>query len=176
MLTSPWIPSGIRTWMLKGRRQCSRIGSPVTQNFRPSRVPLMAHPMRIPRARTGPKAFESWRIGWAPVEIGDEDLEQFELTYSTPEWEPGSFRYSSLEEQLLEGNSQRLTTGDMISNTTAETPKTSVRRLNVVKRCVISAFERDHSQSSAMLANISPILCGDLLAQAMNERYRVAAF
>ncbi|KAG7369935.1 hypothetical protein IV203_027685 [Nitzschia inconspicua] len=64
----------------------------------------------------------------------------------------------------------------MISNTTAETSKTSVWRLNVVERCVISTYERDHSQSSAMLANISPILCGDLLAQAMNERYRVAAF
>ncbi|KAG7345432.1 hypothetical protein IV203_032963 [Nitzschia inconspicua] len=109
-----------------------------------------------------------------PVEIGHEDLERFELTYSTPDWEPGSLRYSSLEEQLLEGNSLRLTTGDLVS--TAETSKTSVRRLNVVKQCVISAYECDHSQSSALLANISPILCGDLLAQAMNERYCVAAF
>jgi hypothetical protein len=108
-------------------------------------------------------------------EIENEDLERFELTYSTPEWEPGSSRSSALEELLEEETASSPSTGDENSISIVGSLPTSCRS-NVAGLNSISLYEHEVTQSSAILASISNIYCDDLLAREMREKRNVSAF
>jgi hypothetical protein len=57
------------------------------------------------------------------AEIDNSDLDRIELTYSTPDWEPGVRRYSVLEQQLQEDHTILSKIGD-------RKPPISIRRLD----------------------------------------------
>jgi hypothetical protein len=100
------------------------------------------------------------------AELDNSDLDRIELTYSTPDWEPGVTRYSVLEQQLQEDLAILSKTGD-------RKPPISIRRLDsrldVVERGVTHFHEHEASQSSAIIASINPMMCDDWLASALQE-------
>jgi hypothetical protein len=94
-------------------------------------------------------------------------LDRMELTYSTPDWDPGVTRYSVLEQQLQEDHTMLSKTGD-------RNPPTSIRRLDTRLDVVESGvthlyYEHEASQSSAISASINPMMCDDWLANALQE-------
>ena len=106
-------------------------------------------------------------------EIEDVDLLRLELTYQTPEWEPGSSRYADIEERLRDFRPAK---GDHMSiHEVMMRPKANaiIRRMNIASREVISWFEHQGSQSASVMAGISQMFCKDTMARAMNERYGV---
>jgi hypothetical protein len=77
------------------------------------------------------------------AEIDNSDLDRIELTYSTPDWEPGVRRYSVLEQQLQEDHT-------ILSKIGGRKPAISIRRLDsrldVVERGFISTKRHNHHQ------------------------------
>jgi hypothetical protein len=96
-------------------------------------------------------------------EIQKNDLERFELTYQSPDWEPGADRFSTMEDRL-----ERPSTGD-------RSTVSAVNRVEVDVTFTISTYEHELSQGNAILAGISSMYCNDLLAQAMREKRTVSA-
>jgi len=97
-------------------------------------------------------------------EIRDEDLERFELTYQTPEWEPGSQRFSKMEDRLETETVLRSTTGDRDS-ISAVGMRSTTGRLNVVNHNAISLYDHEASQSASVMASVSNVYCEDLATQ-----------
>ena len=129
---------------------------------------------RIPLSLRGSTSFLDVRRPSAE-ELKDESLERFELTYSTPDWEPGSTRFSEIESRLEQETAMSPTTGDVNSISVVGSLST-IRRLNVAGLNAISIYEHEASQSSAIMASISSIYCDDLLARSMREKCNVSAF
>jgi hypothetical protein len=101
-------------------------------------------------------------------EIQDDSLERFELTYQSPDWEPGTDRFSVMEDRLELETAARPSTGD-------RSTVSAVNRAEVDMTPAISMYEHEVSQGNAILAGISSVYCDDLLAQAMRERRIVSA-
>jgi hypothetical protein len=93
-------------------------------------------------------------------EIQDDSLERFELTYQSPDWEPGTDRFSVMEDRLELKTAARPSTGD-------RSTISAVNRAEVNVTPAISMDEHEVSQGNAILAGISSVYCDDLLAQAM---------
>jgi Reverse transcriptase (RNA-dependent DNA polymerase) len=117
-------------------------------------------PYRLPLSLRGTTSYLDVRCP-TQAEIDDITLDRFELTYSTPDWDPGSPRYSVMESRLEE-DTLRSATG--ISN-----PSSCIRRVEVTERSATSIYEHEASQSAAILSEINPLLCDDWLAQALRE-------
>jgi hypothetical protein len=133
-------------------------------------------PYRIPLSLRGTTSFVDVRLP-TKLEAADLDLMRLELTYQTPEWEPGSSSYADLEEKLLDDPAVRLSTGDQSSKySSVEYPKTNIRTLSVANQNAASCYEHEASQSASVIASISPVLCDDLLSRTMYERCRISAF
>jgi hypothetical protein len=101
-------------------------------------------------------------------EIQNNDLERFELTYQSPDWEPGADRFSTLEDCLELETAACPSPGD-------RSTVSAVNRAEVDVTFAISTYEHELSQGNAILAGISSVFCNDLLAQAMREKRTVSA-
>ena len=107
-------------------------------------------------------------------EVADDSLERFELTYETPEWEPGTERFKELESRLETEVRLRPSTGDSTSISAVGFAKPH-RSLNVTERNAISTYEHEASQQAAVMASISSIYCDDLLVRNMRDKCCVSA-
>jgi hypothetical protein len=57
------------------------------------------HPYHKPLSLQGTTSYIDVRLP-TQAKIDDTDLDRIELTYSTPDWEPGTTRYSTMEQRL----------------------------------------------------------------------------
>jgi hypothetical protein len=94
---------------------------------------------------------------------------RLELTYQTPEWEPGSSSYADLEEKLLDDAAVGLSTGDLSSK------HSTVRTLSVNNRIATLLYEHEASQSASVMASIRQVFCEDFLARSMLDRCGTSA-
>jgi hypothetical protein len=101
-------------------------------------------------------------------EIRNNDLERFELTYQSPDWEPGADRFSTMKDRLELETAACPSTGD-------RSTVSAVNRVEVDVTFAISTYEHELSQGIAILAGISSMYCSDLLAQAMRGERTVSA-
>jgi hypothetical protein len=120
-------------------------------------------PYRIPLSLHGTSSFIDIRRP-TETEISDSELLRVELTYSTPEWEPGSTRYSEIERRLQDGSSTR----DETPRSNRLTP--AIRRLDAVDRQVMSWYEHEVSQTAAVIAGVNLMYCDAWLATTMKEQ------
>jgi hypothetical protein len=95
-------------------------------------------------------------------DIHDNDLERFELTYQSPDWEPGADCFSTMEDCLELETAACPSTGD-------RSTVLAVNRAEVDVTFAISTYEHELSQGNAILTGISSVYCNDLSAQAMQE-------
>ena len=128
---------------------------------------------RIPLSLRGTTSYVNVRRP-TKEELDQETLERYELTYSSPEWEPGSSRYAPMEERLEQETAMSPSTGDINSISVIGSLST-ICRSNVVGLNAISIYEHEASQSAAVMAGISNIYCDDLLGRSMKEKCNVFA-
>ena len=107
-------------------------------------------------------------------EIKNDDLERFELTYQTPEWEPNSSRYSEIEDRFVHDTALPSSTGDEVTTSSIQI-SSAVRSLSVTESNAVYTYEHEQSQSAAVLASISTVYQEDLLALALRETRCVSA-
>jgi hypothetical protein len=108
------------------------------------------------------------------LEVADDSLEWFELTYETPKREPGTEQFKELDSRLETEISLRPLTGDSTSISVIGFAKPH-RFLNVTKCNAISTYEHEASQQAAVMALISLIYCNDLLVRNMQDKCCVSA-
>jgi hypothetical protein len=123
---------------------------------------------RIPLSLHGTSSYVDVRRP-TEKEITNSDLTRIELTYASPDWEPGSTRYSELEQRLQENPTAWPTTGDR--NPLSST----IRRLDVIDHGVVSMYEHEASQSTAVIASVNHMFCDSWLARTMKEHCYVSA-
>jgi hypothetical protein len=90
-------------------------------------------------------------------------LECFELTHQSPDWEPGTDRFSVMEDRLELETAARPSTGD-------RSTISAVNRVEVDVTPVISLYEHEVSQGNAILAGISSVYCDDLKREELCQQ------